>query len=121
MESGRSLRIRPCLCNLCKGNSRLSNFKVKQHVKLYGLWFSKDSNDHAAAAKKVKVDVDSSASDSDQESAADDNMMCIAEDHAVVEDECYRLQEEDEISSDSGLPQVHFKYGWCSGSGGVVS
>lgn len=105
MELQRDLRH--CFCNLCKGNSRLSRFKVKQHVKLYGLWVSKDSKDYAAAAKKVKVDVDSSASDSDQESVADDS-MCIAEDNAAAEDDCYRL-EEDEIASDSGLPQVHFK------------
>ena len=50
--------------------------------------------------------VDSSDGDSDQESAADDN-MCIAEDLAAVEDDCYRL-EEDEIANDSGFPQVHF-------------
>ena len=107
MESQRSLRH--CFCNLCKGNSRLSSFKVKQHVKLYGLWVSKESNDYAVAGKKVKVDVDlvdSSDGDSDQESAADDN-MCIAEDLAAVEDDCYRL-EEDEIANDSGFPQVHF-------------
>ena len=79
----------------------MSSFKVKQHVKLYGLWVSEDSNDDAAAAKKVKVDVDSS--DSDQESAADDNMCCIAEDHFANDNDGQCLEE---IASSSGLPKV---------------
>ena len=108
MESDRSLRH--CFCNICKGHTRLSSFKVKQHVKLYGLWVLKDSHSDTTATKKAKVVVDSSDhssdSDSDQESAADDN-MCIAEDHSANDNDGNYLEE---LASGSGSPKVHFKF-----------
>lgn len=43
-----------CLCNLCKGKSQSSRYKVQQHAKLYGAW----------DPKRPKTRRDSSASES---------------------------------------------------------
>lgn len=74
-----------CFCNLCKGNTLLSSFRVKQHLKIYGLWEANKSHDDPAAAKKSRVDNEGDhSSDSEPEGPEAyyaDDATCIKEDH----------------------------------------
>ena len=46
---------RLCPCTLCQGAVLQSSYKIKQHTKLYGFWYAKNSIEGPSTAKKSKL------------------------------------------------------------------
>ena len=63
--------LRHCFCNLCKGNSLFSRYRIQKHVKLYGL--CNDSDVLLGGSKKFRGD---GASSSDSSNDSSDQEAC---------------------------------------------
>lgn len=57
-----------------------SSYKVKQHLKLYGLWDSKKSIEGPSTAKKSRINESDSSTNSDSSDSDCDKEECIVED-----------------------------------------
>ena len=77
---------RLCSCTLCQGAVLQSSYKIKQHTKLYGFWYAKNSIEGSSTAKKSKIaESDSSSSDSsgsDKEEYVTEDRSYPLEDHS---------------------------------------
>ena len=84
---------------------------MKQHVKIYGLWDSKNSND-SSAAKKPKVDgLDISESDSDKEPEAyfaDDDALMEENNDDFEDDGNGNYQEQENLASGPAAAKVRW-------------
>ena len=59
-----------------------SSYKVKQHLKLYGLWDSKKSIEGPSTAKKSRINESDSSTNSDSSDSDRDKEECIVEDRS---------------------------------------
>ena len=86
---------RPCFCTLCQGAELQSKYKIKQHTKLYGLWYAKKSIEGPSTAKKSKIDesvsISSDSSGSDKDECDTKDRPCLLEEHSDhgPDDYCY--------------------------------
>ena len=67
---------------MCKGEAVQSSYKVKQHLKLYGLWDSKKSIEGPSPAKKSRINESDSSTNSDSSDSDRDKEECIVEDRS---------------------------------------
>ena len=75
-----------CPFTLCQGAVLQSSYKIKQHTKLHGFWYAKNSIEGPSTAKKSKIaESDSSSSDSsggDKEEYVTEDRSYPLEDHS---------------------------------------
>lgn len=72
-------------CNFCKGNVQLTRHRIKQHVKIYGLWDVEKSKGGPSTPKKSRV---SSSSESDSEAEEAHVAPRLAKEDTHFEDVC---------------------------------